>query len=108
MTDPDPTFNREAVKAWLTITRADDDAVIDVIVTAVTSLVESLPAVPRTGDDLWASQTHLGALMLAARLYRRRNSPNGVEAFTDAGATYVRRNDPDIARLLKLDAPAVG
>lgn len=111
MTDPDVTFTRDAVKAWLNITRADDDAQIDVIVTAVTSWVESLPDVPRTAGGTWAQQAHLAALMMAGRLYRRRNSPNGVEAFTDAGAAYVARYDPDVARMLRIDGwtrPAVG
>ena len=39
--------------------------------------------------------------MLAARLFRRRNSPGGVEAFTD-GAVYVARTDPDVAALLSI------
>jgi hypothetical protein len=38
--------------------------------------------------------------MLAARLVRRRNSPAGVEAFTEMGPTYVSRFDPDVDRLL--------
>jgi hypothetical protein len=50
--------------------------------------------------------------MLAGRLYRRRNSPAGVEAFSDlGGAVYVQRNDPDIALLLRTGAyarPMVG
>jgi hypothetical protein len=111
MTDPDPTFTRDALKVWVGITRADDDAELDVIVTAVTSWIESLADVPRTADLLWAQQTHLAALMMGSRLYRRRNSPNGVEAFTGDGVTYVARYDPDIARLLRLDGftkPKVG
>jgi hypothetical protein len=40
--------------------------------------------------------------MLAARLFRRRNSPAGVEAMGPDGATYVMRNDPDIGQLLRL------
>lgn len=111
MTDPDVTFTREAVKAWLSISRADEDAILDVIVTAVTSVIEAMPDVPRTAEGAWAQQTHLAALMLASKLYRRRNSPNGIEAFTDNGAAYVARYDPDIARLLRIDGftrPAVG
>jgi hypothetical protein len=53
----------------------------------------------------------LGALMLAARLYRRRNSPEGVATFAADGAVYVQRNDPDIAMLLGIGSyapPVVG
>jgi hypothetical protein len=54
---------------------------------------------------------HHGAVMLATRLWRRKDSPSGVETFTDQGAIYVSRNDPDVARLLKLGTfagPGVG
>lgn len=53
----------------------------------------------------------LGAKMLGARLYRRRNSVEGVATFTGEGAAYVQRNDPDIAMLLGIGAyapPVVG
>jgi hypothetical protein len=49
--------------------------------------------------------------MLAGRLWRRRNSPAGVESFAGDAAVYVSRNDPDVAQLLGLGAytpPAVG
>jgi len=49
--------------------------------------------------------------MLAARMYRRRNSPSGVEAITDAGTSFVARYDSDISRLLRLDGfaqPRIG
>ncbi|AKI28621.1 hypothetical protein GMA5_7 [Gordonia phage GMA5] len=43
-----------------------------------------------------------GAVMLAGRIVRRRNSPAGIESFGDLGATYVARWDPDINMLLGL------
>ncbi|QNQ90878.1 hypothetical protein GP475_09675 [Corynebacterium poyangense] len=43
-----------------------------------------------------------GGTMLAARLYRRRNSPAGVESFGELGPVYVSRNDPDLAMTLGL------
>jgi hypothetical protein len=49
--------------------------------------------------------------MLAARLYRRRNSPEGVATFTADGAVYVQRNDPDVGMLLGIGSwapPVVG
>ena len=57
------------------------------------------------------SSAQLGALMLAARLHRRRNSLGGLEPLADGGAAYVARTDPDISRLLGLDgyaAPTTG
>lgn len=59
----------------------------------------------------WPPGVHLGAVMLAARLYRRRNSPAGVEAFSDMGASYVSRYDSDLDRQLRLGSwmtPRVG
>lgn len=59
----------------------------------------------------WKQQFAHGATMLAARIYRRRNSPAGVESFGELGPLYVQRNDPDIAILLGLGSyrrPAVG
>lgn len=59
----------------------------------------------------WATRHQHGATMLAARIYRRRNSPAGVESFGELGPIYVQRNDPDVAQLLDLGTytrPAVG
>ena len=101
-----------AVKSWLTLTRDGDDATLTTIVAAVNGFVLGLPVADRSrGLDAWPSEVQLGGVMLAARLYRRRNTPGGVEAVTDAGIAYVRRNDPDIAMLLQLGdeaRPAVG
>lgn len=50
-------------------------------------------------------------IMLVARLYRRRNSPGGIEALGDTGPVYISRRDPDIAMLLGIGEytrPAVG
>lgn len=53
----------------------------------------------------------LGATMLAARLWRRRNSPEGVASFGADAPVYVQRNDPDIGMLLGIGnhaPPVVG
>lgn len=92
------------------------DTWLPMIVKATNALVDSMPdktmiTNPDTGLEEWAETTWFGALMLAARLYNRRNSPNGVEALSEGGATYVARYDPDIARMLNLDSlqtPRVG
>lgn len=64
-----------------------------------------------TPPPAWPGDVILGSLMLSTRLWRRKDSPSGVEAFTDQGAIYVQRNDPDVAQLLHLGtftAPLVG
>jgi hypothetical protein len=46
------------------------------------------------------AETYQAAVMLAGRLFRRRNSPGGVETFGES-VTYVSRYDPEIARALR-------
>lgn len=92
------------------------DGQLTPIVNAVNALVRTWPV---AADALtygatppaWPPYVVQGATMLATRLWRRKDSPSGVEAFTDAGALYVSRNDPDVAQLLQLGSwrgPAVG
>ena len=110
-----------AVRDLLKITTTDDDPLIVNAVDAANAYVGELPTrflvTPDPDPELppvlsWPANTTLGANMLAGRLYRRRNSPAGVEAFSDlGGAVYVQRNDPDIALLLRTGAyarPMVG
>lgn len=113
--------SRSAVKALLGVAPLDltEDALIDTYVAAANALVRDLPVAQRantvpapadwTGADL--SAIVLGADQLAARLYRRKESAEGVSAFASEGPVYVQRNDPDIAQLLQLGyyaKPAVG
>lgn len=59
----------------------------------------------------WPPGVELGAIMLAARLHRRRNSSNGVESFSEMGASYVSRYDADLDRQLRINGwtyPVVG
>lgn len=107
----------EKVKAHLKIEDAVDDAVIGDVVLAVNEFVESLPVAqvmntdPAAADWSAGPSIVLGATMLAARLFERRNSPNGVAAFGDGATAYVQRNDPDVAILLRMGPyarPGVG
>lgn len=107
----------ELVKAHLRIGDAVDDGAIEPVVAAVNQLVRELPiAAPFDADPApasWAGGERIiqGATMLAARLWERRNSPNGVAVFSEAAPAYVQRNDPDVALLLKLGPyaePTVG
>jgi hypothetical protein len=80
------------------------------VVASVNVYVESLPNIDRDFFDAWDKTTILGAVMLAARMYRRKNSPGGIEAVGEM-TTYVSRYDSDIARLLNIDSfrkPMVG
>ena len=92
------------------------DPRIQMRVDAVNSWVRQLPVASEAltygaPPPAWPPHVTLGATMLTTRLWRRKDSPSGVEAFTDAGAVYVSRNDPDVAQLLSIGsytAPVVG
>lgn len=104
--------HRAALKDQLGLTDSEDDAFLDRIVLAVNRKVRRWP-VSRyaAGEESWPADVVEGAMMLCVRLYRRRNSPSGVESFGAEGAVYVQRNDPDIGMLLELGTwsrPQVG
>lgn len=106
------------VKGQLRIDQSDtrDDDTITPLVSAVNTLVRCWPVSEAAQGDPapadWPADIAAGATMLAARLWRRRSSPAGVEQFAGASApAYVMRNDPDVAMLLKLGSwtpPQVG
>ncbi|WP_084653996.1 hypothetical protein [Nocardia altamirensis] len=111
MTTPMQTPATEAaVKTYLRLADPSDDADVTTVVNAVNSLMVQWFSAP-IPPQLWPESKRQGAVMLAARLFRRRNSPAGVESFGELGPIYVQRNDPDLAILLGLGSyarPAVG
>lgn len=52
-------------------------------------------------DAATAPEVYQATLMLAARLYKRRLSPEGVSGWDDLGVVRVLARDPDIERLLE-------
>lgn len=113
MTSPLPPVEGPAAAATeaerLKVTGEDDLEELALTVAAVNVVVRRWhsPAL----DETWPDDVRLGAKMLVRRLWRRRNSPEGVATFTADGAVYVQRNDPDIALLLRLGQhapPVVG
>jgi hypothetical protein len=89
----------------------EDEELVD-LCSAVDEFVRNLPSVATFVSPLdeaaWPYRYALGARMLAARLWKRRKSPEGVASFTGEGVIYVRRNDPDICDLLRLNFGALG
>ena len=101
-----PLLTPADVVGYLDLDADPDD--LTPVVDAVTALIVGYHGDP---TDEWPADLRLGAIMLAARMYRRRNSPAGVEALGELGPVYVSRNDPDLAQLLKLGryaTPKVG
>lgn len=110
----------EGVKAFLGGSYAADDDPDDA---AIASAVRAANAVVRqqriaqladgradwTDDDL--ADVVQGSTQLAARLFRRRDTPDGVAQFGTDTPLYVARTDPDVSLLLQLGPhakPAVG
>lgn len=96
---PDDLAGRAA--QWLKLPSGAPDDAMTACATAVVALINRLGHIE---TDAWGDDVELGAVMLTARLHRRRNSASGVEAMTELGATYVARYDSDIARLLRIDS----
>lgn len=113
----EPKLNPSEIGNWLSPNKTvTPDAHMQLCAAAVEALISTLPDAPLAAPDAdgnraWTAQTKLAAIMLGARLYRRRNSANGIEAMTTDGASYVSRYDSDISRLLRIDGntrPRVG
>lgn len=101
------------VKAFLRVTDSTDDDLIARACAAVEAFVESCRPDMRTGEPPVFTadpEVYQAGVQLAARMYRRRNSPGGIESLADTGL-YVARFDPDIERALRRGAyryPGVG
>lgn len=103
---------------WSSLTTVNaEDGNMKMVSSMTLAFVRSLPvAQPAPSEtDVQVedreARVKAGAIMLGSRLWRRRNSPGGIEQMNDAGVAYVARHDPDVSRWLKLDgfaAPQVG
>lgn len=76
------------------------EPITELLVTPTMLNVDSIQVTARWGYPSTPSQIELASRMLAARLYRRKDSPQGVITSADWGAVRVSRTDPDIHALL--------
>lgn len=74
-----------------------DASVMDTCVDAAVSFVERY----KGPADSWDAATNLGCLMQAAGLFRRRNTPGGIDTFGES-AMYTRAVDSEVERLLRI------
>jgi hypothetical protein len=70
------------------------------VMAASLGAIDAIQVTARWGYPSTPSQIELACRMLAARLYRRKDSPQGVITSADWGAVRVSRTDPDIHALL--------
>ena len=95
------------VAGWLKLTDPDD-SILTPVVAATNAWVAALPVLADAAEGAdWPPDVHQGAVMLAARWYRRRNTPAGVESYAD-NVVYLPRRDADVAQLLHLGKPGLG
>jgi hypothetical protein len=102
------------VRGFMGSTQTTPDTGLDLAVDAVNAYVPGVPAlseyvIPEDPDDPEAptfdppGDVFLGAVMLAARWYERRGSVLGnIAGYSDMATTMILRQDPDVARLLRL------
>lgn len=98
----------ERVGEYLRIAPASD-GLADTIAAVSALLTRSVD--PEGDGGAWSDAQRHGATMLAARVYRRRNSPAGIESLGEMGPTYVSRYDPDLDMMLgfgRWQQPKVG
>jgi hypothetical protein len=103
----------DQVATYLGLPATADQAVVEQATASANAYVARLgwlvdPYADPPRDQTDAPDVVDGTIKLAARLYRRRNTPSGIESFGDAGAAYVARGDPEIRMLLRLSTPMVG
>lgn len=86
----------DEVRAWSSIV-ANDDATVaalnEAVATANGLIARRCVDFP---SGVWPPEVHTAALIQAARIYKRRGSPEGVANFGDFGPVVVARLDPDI------------
>lgn len=115
-----PVITGADVATWLDLTPpteepGGDPEQLEELAAAVDLIVRDLPSTlarfdletPPDPHD-WDARWIRGAKMWAGRLHRRRMSPEGVYALAGDSVAYIRRNDPDVATLLRLNMPQTG
>jgi hypothetical protein len=88
---------------------ADDQVLLDAVCVQTEAYVQrcrpEFDLDPEPPDDTATytpdGETYQGAVMYAARQYRRRNSPSGTEQFAGGGAIFTAQVDDDINRALR-------
>lgn len=73
-------------------------------ITAASSIFSGIDSIQVTAKWGWPavpSQVEMATRLLAARLYRRKDSPQGVIVSADWGAARVSRTDPDVFALIQ-------
>lgn len=110
MADVTAPATPEGVRVYLGLSEADTDTeALNLSCAAANAFLRRYKGDEPPGDG-WPSDWVLGTVMQAAGLYRRRNTPGGVDTFGDTGM-YVRATDTEVERMLRIGRyapPGVG
>lgn len=92
-----PTATLDALRTMIGVVGASEDAELEFALATASTWVEQ-----RVHD--WAfnePDVQRAILMLANRLYKRRQSAEGMVGWGDLGVSRIMWNDPDVVRLLE-------
>lgn len=107
--DPDAEELTSAGRVQRMLSRpADSTEDLESVIEAVEAVKAIVPTWLDRPAGGWRPHQHYGATLLAARLYRRKDSPGGFASFGIEGGAYVQSNWADVAMLLGLSSYAVG
>lgn len=84
------------IKAWGKITTSSDDALIQAVLDAVVDHVETLHDLPSS----YSPAARQAVIMQCARLWKRRDTPEGVLNFQDSGVIRIGNLDNDVQTML--------
>jgi hypothetical protein len=87
----------DALRVMIGAKTTTDDKVLAQCLDAATAWVNDRVRMASTS----APEVVQATLLLAARLYKRRLSPEGVAGWEDMGAVRVVARDPDVERLIE-------
>lgn len=90
------TASQVATWSKFPVPTGDELTLLDLVVGAVTAHVTDHYVV----TDPLTDREELAIIMQSARLWRRRDTPEGVVAFDDLGAIRISRLDADVVELL--------
>ncbi len=95
--------NQLRLKGGVDALSVDDLADMVDTVAAVNGWVRTLPIADGSrGAEAWPANVGRGSTMLAARLWRRRDTTGGIYSAGDIVPVFVHQRDPDVALLLNL------
>jgi len=87
----------ETLRAMLGMQSTKDDAVLSMCLEAAGNAVYDRVS----PEFVHEAEVQQAILMLASRLYKRRQSPEGVAGWEEMGAVRIAVRDPDVERLLE-------